>query len=77
MMVRESYTEENRAQFLTRWIFDLISFIIINIIVLNSIFGQILDAFSRLRRLNEEIDYQRENTCFICSLHRNRVKNQG
>ena len=73
MMVRESYTEENRSQFLTRWLYDLSSFIIINIIVLNSVFGQIIDAFSRLRRLNEEIDYQRENTCFTCCLHRNRV----
>ena len=38
-MVRESYTAENRSEFLNRWFFDLLSFIIINIIVMNSIFG--------------------------------------
>ena len=43
---RESYADGNRNNYFFRWSYDLIAFIMINIIGLNILFGIILDTFS-------------------------------
>ena len=43
---RESFADGNRNNYFFRWFYDLMSFIVINIIGLNILFGIILDTFS-------------------------------
>jgi len=46
VMLRQSYSIENRTNYMFRWIYDLLAFIVINIIGMNILFGIILDTFS-------------------------------
>ena len=73
MMIRESYSKSNRAQYIVRFFYDVSCFMIINIILLNIIFGIIIDTFAELRKVKTQIEDNKANVCFICSLQRNRV----
>lgn len=51
-----------------RWVYDITFFVLVIVILLNIIFGIIIDTFGDLRdRRNEELK-QVEETCFICGL---------
>lgn len=68
MMKRESYSKGNRAQYIVRFFYDVTCFMIINIILLNIIFGIIIDTFAELRKVKTQIEDNKANVCFICSL---------
>ena len=53
-----------------RIIYDLLFFFVIIIIVLNLIFGLIVNTFADLRLEKQEKENILKNTCFICGLHR-------
>lgn len=53
-----------------RWVFDLTFFILVNIILLNIIFGIIIDTFGDLRDQRKEELKDIEEKCFICSQSR-------
>ena len=63
--------------FVTRVIFDLSFFFIVIIIVLNLIFGVIIDTFADLRAEKNEKEENRRNTCFICGLDRSAFENRS
>jgi len=54
--------------FFARVIYDLIFFFIVIIIVLNLIFGVIIDTFADLRSEKQHKEEVLRNSCFICGL---------
>ena len=52
--------------FFLRVVYDLLFFILINVIILNLIFGVIIDTFADLRSEKNAKDENLRNTCFIC-----------
>ena len=52
--------------FVGRVIYDLLFFFVVIIIVLNLIFGVIIDTFADLRSEKQNKDEILKNTCFIC-----------
>lgn len=64
------------ALFVARVVYDLLFFFIVIIIVLNLIFGVIIDTFADLRSEKQQKELILKSTCFICgtyprNLHRN------
>jgi len=49
-----------------RVVYDLLFFFIVIIIVLNLIFGVIIDTFADLRSEKQQKELILKNTCFIC-----------
>jgi len=44
--------------------------VLVKIILLNVLFGQIIDTFAQLRDIKSKEDDDRENKCFICNYER-------
>ncbi|GMH65952.1 hypothetical protein TrST_g8005 [Triparma strigata] len=61
---------QDNLHYWSRLIFDLSFFIIIIVLLLNIIFGIILDTFSALREQQNERKELSSNRCFICGLSR-------
>eukprot|EP00127_Corallochytrium_limacisporum_P001389 Clim_evm11s55 gene=Clim_evmTU11s55 len=59
-----------------RIIYDITFFFFIIIVVLNMIFGVILDTFADLRQEKTQTEEKMQNTCFVCGLNRSRFENQ-
>ncbi|XP_065197273.1 inositol 1,4,5-trisphosphate receptor type 1-like isoform X2 [Sycon ciliatum] len=66
----------NDPLFPLRLIYDILFYFIIIIIVLNLIFGVIIDTFADLRSLKQEKELTLRNTCFICGLDRKSFDNR-
>uniref|UniRef100_A0A1I7YYU4 Inositol 1,4,5-trisphosphate receptor n=1 Tax=Steinernema glaseri TaxID=37863 RepID=A0A1I7YYU4_9BILA len=62
--------------FMWRIVYDMSFFIVLIIIVLNLIFGVIIDTFGDLRTEKNEKEDVLKNTCFICGLERGRFDNK-
>ncbi|XP_023177114.1 inositol 1,4,5-trisphosphate receptor isoform X2 [Drosophila hydei] len=62
--------------FVARVIYDLLFFFIVIIIVLNLIFGVIIDTFADLRSEKQQKEAILKTTCFICSLNRSAFDNK-
>lgn len=62
--------------FVPRVIYDLLFFFIVIIIVLNLIFGVIIDTFADLRSEKQLKETTLKNTCFICGLNRSAFDNK-
>ena len=77
MMRRQSYSDENRAKYYMRWFYDILAFIILNIIGMNILFGIILDTFKELRNKRKRIELDQKNVCFICDIPRHWFDRQG
>jgi inositol 1,4,5-triphosphate receptor type 1 len=56
--------------FMARVVYDLLFFFIVIIIVLNLIFGVIIDTFADLRSEKQQKELILKSTCFICGLNR-------
>lgn len=66
----------SEALFVARVIYDLLFFFIVIIIVLNLIFGVIIDTFADLRSEKQQKELILKNTCFICGLNRSAFDNK-
>ena len=53
-----------------RAIVDLVFFLFVNVILLNVVFGVIIDKFGEFRDTKISQDFDRENVCFICGKDR-------
>ncbi|XP_061730772.1 inositol 1,4,5-trisphosphate receptor type 1 isoform X8 [Nerophis ophidion] len=62
--------------FAARVIFDLLFFFMVIIIVLNLIFGVIIDTFADLRSEKQKKEEILKTTCFICGLERDKFDNK-
>lgn len=63
----QDYFMFQENMFPARVIYDLLFFFIVIIIVLNLIFGVIIDTFADLRSEKQQKETDLKNTCFICS----------
>lgn len=52
--------------YFARVVYDLLFFFVVIIIVLNLIFGVIIDTFADLRSEKQQKEETLRNTCFIC-----------
>lgn len=68
---------DDKFNFAMRWWFDLSFFVVIIIILLNVIFGIIIDTFAAMREMTESKMDDMKNTCFICSVDRYTFDRQG
>lgn len=66
----------NENLFTARVIYDLLFFFIVIIIVLNLIFGVIIDTFADLRSEKQQKELILKNTCFICGINRSAFDNK-
>uniref|UniRef100_A0A672IX97 Inositol 1,4,5-trisphosphate receptor n=1 Tax=Salarias fasciatus TaxID=181472 RepID=A0A672IX97_SALFA len=62
--------------FAARVIYDLLFFFMVIIIVLNLIFGVIIDTFADLRSEKQKKEEVLKTTCFICGLERDKFDNK-
>ena len=69
-----SHTEQ---MFSFRVIYDMLFFFIVIIIVLNLIFGVIIDTFADLRSEKQQKEETLKNSCFICGLERKAFDNKN
>jgi len=60
-----------------RFVYDWLFFIIMILIMLNSINGIIVDTFQDLREKNNEKEYKVHNICYVCDLDRNEFEMNG
>ncbi|TGZ74450.1 hypothetical protein CRM22_000929 [Opisthorchis felineus] len=58
------------SHFLTRTIYDLSFFVIVIIIILNVVFGVIVDTFAALRQEKQDREELARNNCCVCGLQR-------
>jgi len=66
----QAYSSDHVGLFVARVIFDLSFFIIMIILLLNLIFGMIIDAFGELRDQKSKDEEDQKNICFICGIER-------
>ncbi|KAM6977326.1 inositol 1,4,5-trisphosphate-gated calcium channel ITPR3 [Aplochiton taeniatus] len=67
---------KNEPLFAARVIYDLLFYFIVIIIVLNLIFGVIIDTFADLRSEKQKKEEILKTTCFICGLERDKFDNK-
>ena len=60
-----------------RVVYDMLFFFVVIIIVLNLIFGVIIDTFADLRSEKQQKEEILKNTCFICGLDRSQFDNKA
>lgn len=63
--------------YFARVVYDLLFFFVVIIIVLNLIFGVIIDTFADLRSEKQQKEETLRNTCFICGLDRSAFDNKS
>uniref|UniRef100_A0AAV2M6F2 Inositol 1,4,5-trisphosphate receptor n=1 Tax=Knipowitschia caucasica TaxID=637954 RepID=A0AAV2M6F2_KNICA len=73
-VLRKASKEE--PLFAARVIYDLLFFFMVIIIVLNLIFGVIIDTFADLRSEKQKKEEILKTTCFICGLERDKFDNK-
>ncbi|XP_039761003.1 inositol 1,4,5-trisphosphate receptor isoform X1 [Pararge aegeria] len=59
-----------------RVVYDLVFYFVVIVIVLNLIFGVIIDTFADLRSEKQQKELILKNTCFICGLNRSAFDNK-
>ncbi|KPJ04581.1 Inositol 1,4,5-trisphosphate receptor [Papilio xuthus] len=62
--------------FVARVVYDLLFYFVVIVIVLNLIFGVIIDTFADLRSEKQQKELILKNTCFICGLNRSAFDNK-
>ena len=66
----QPYDPDDVGLFVWRVVFDMSFFIIMIILLLNLIFGMIIDSFGELRDQKSSNDEDQKNVCFICGIER-------
>uniref|UniRef100_A0A8C2LCG3 Inositol 1,4,5-trisphosphate receptor n=1 Tax=Cricetulus griseus TaxID=10029 RepID=A0A8C2LCG3_CRIGR len=67
---------KDESLFPARVVYDLLFFFVVIIIVLNLIFGVIIDTFADLRSEKQKKEEILKTTCFICGLERDKFDNK-
>ena len=65
------------SEYMSRMTFDMIFFIVIIIIMLNIVFGIVIDQFASLRDEKNINDYDRNSRCFICNIEKEEFQKEG
>jgi len=70
-------TVQDPGPYILRFFFDISFFVIVLIILMNVIFGIIIDTFSAMREMTENKENDMKTVCFICSIDRYTFDKQG
>jgi inositol 1,4,5-triphosphate receptor type 1 len=62
--------DKDASKYWIRYVFDLSYFCIVMILLLNLIFGIIIDAFADMRDFQNQLEIDVKERCFICGLNR-------
>ena len=54
-----------------RWTIDLLFYVVVIVMLLNIIFGIVIDTFAQQRDLQKQIKDDIDNVCFVCGIDRN------
>jgi hypothetical protein len=65
------------GQFITVFVFEVAFYLIALIVLLNMVFGIIIDRFAELRDIKRENDRQKRNTCFVCGFTKDFIDADG
>lgn len=77
LLTHQDYNDDNKSEYFARFFYDLTFFLIIIIILLNIVFGIIIDTFAELRDQKTNRDSDHKNKCFICNIDRTRFVKEG
>ena len=72
-VLRSPSITEGHSSFAARVIYDMLFFFVVIIIVLNLIFGVIIDTFADLRSEKQQKEDILKNSCFICGKKKLRI----
>ena len=64
------YNENSRIIYLLIVIYDISFFFLVIVLLLNVVFGMIIDSFGNLRDENKIYQEDKKNVCFICGINR-------
>lgn len=67
----------SKGNYWGRLAFDVVFFLVINVIMLNIIFGIIIDTFGELRDKRNSVIDDINSRCFLCGLDRNEIEQHG
>lgn len=70
----EDYRSDTRGRYFLRVLFDLSFYMLMIAILLNLIFGMIVDAFGDLRDRKKEAEEDQADVCLICGLDRRALR---
>ena len=71
-----SITEE-KTTWISRTVWDVVFFLFVTVILLNVVFGIIIDQFGELRDQKKDKDDNKASMCFICGLTKDELKAGG
>ena len=63
--------------FFIEFFLEMVNFILVSLVFMNMITGIIVDSFGSVREKKNEDNEIKENTCYICSLHREKFEKNG
>ena len=66
-----------RVYYLSRFLYEDFYFICLVILMLNMIFGIIIEAFGDLRQKEQQIDKDKTEICFICGVDKDTLEKRG
>merc|ERR1711907_324894 len=69
--------EDSAILWYQRSAYDFVFFLVIIIILLNIVFGIIIDTFSDLRSQRDEKEKNARTMCFVCGIGRDRFDQEG
>ena len=73
MLIRQSYSDDNKALFIVRFFYDVTFFLLVNVCFMNMISGIIIDTFAELRDEKNSTEENKRNMCYVCSISRSLV----
>lgn len=73
----ETLTQRAISKFYIQAAFAFTFWFLVIIILLNAVFGIIIDSFGELRAVRKEIKKKNEDECFICGIDRFRLDTKG
>ena len=71
------YYDITKKYYYKRWVFDLFFFFLINVILLNLVFGILINTFSSIRDKLFEDKKDQESKCFVCNLEKVTIDKKG
>lgn len=73
MLIRQSYSDDNKSLFIVRFFYDVTIFLLVNVCFMNMISGIIIDTFAELRDEKNSTEENKRNMCYVCSISRSLV----
>ena len=77
VLAQESYLQGRTKIYAGRWFYDISFFFLIVVVMLNLVFGIVIDTFSNIRSEKIEDEEDQTGKCFICDIDRGMLERVG